>query len=279
MSEGTDLAERFMTELSRSMRSRPAPLPAPFQPMAERITGGRKVMLSTDAATRKALRSVGKVAATTGDTIHLDPSATSPARMNHVMAHELTHIANPSPVARFFDDSIDSPEERRAEATAKIMARSPVAPTSSVLSAPGALSGRATASSPSIRRTPSASAPVASGGSPGTVSAEALAASITGTTTSGAGSASSGVIHRAWQSATPTAERAGSGSLAGSHRQTPTTTSPEAPSSPAFDPDSYEAKQWFLEQLEKNADAIVRLLSERIVTDLERRGGRMWGGI
>ena len=88
-------------------------------------------MLSTDTASRKALRSVGKVAATTGDTIHLDRQAIPTARLDEVMAHELTHIAHPSPTPRFFDDLDDSPEERTAEHVGRIMARSPMAPSAS----------------------------------------------------------------------------------------------------------------------------------------------------
>ncbi len=279
-----DLAARFMSELSRSIRSRPAPLPTQFQPLADQITGGRKVMLSTDAATRRALRSVGKVAATTGDTIHLDPAATTAVRMNHVLAHELTHVANPSPVARFFDDVVDSPEERQAEATAKVMARSPLAPTSSILGAPGSVARRSAAggSSDTIRRSPARAGTTSS---PGTISAESLAASITGTTPSPSRGATSrspsnDVIRRAWQPATPTAERPASSPQSGSHRQEYTAdSSAQATQKAPFDPDSTEAKEWFAEQLEKHADAIVRLLGDRLVTDLERRGGRMWGGI
>ena len=71
----------------------------------------------------------------------------------------------------------------------------------------------------------------------------------------------------------------------GSHRQqaqSPGSSSapaPEVERSRGFDPNSDEAKEWFAEQLEKHADAVVRLLGDRLVTDLERRGGRMWGGI
>ncbi len=120
------LADQFMTELSQTIRRTPAPLPMPFRPMSDAITGGRRVMLSTDPASRRALRSVGKIAATTGDTIHLDHAAIPRRRLDEVVAHELTHVAHPSPTPRFFDDIDDSPEERRAEKVASIMARSPL---------------------------------------------------------------------------------------------------------------------------------------------------------
>ena len=170
------VAEQFMTALSETVRRRPAPLPTTYRPLADAITGPRPVMLSTDAASRKALRSVGKVAATTGDTIHLDRQAVSASRLDEVMAHELTHIAHPSPVPRFFDDIDDSPEERRAEQVAKVMARSPLAP-SATTSAPPARRRRDEAT---IRRSPaSAQPPTARGSSAGTVSAQELAASLT----------------------------------------------------------------------------------------------------
>jgi hypothetical protein len=282
-----DLAVRFMTELSRSVRSRPVPLPTTFQPMADHITGGRQVMLATDDASRRALRSVGKIAATSGDTIHLDVAATGPSRMNHVLAHELTHVANPSPVARFFDDVVDSPEERRAEATAKIMTRSPLAPASSVLGAPGAVARRATRSTGSststgsntIRRSLDTSSSTSTAPStPGTIDAASMAASITGRT-----------IQRQASGSGSNAPSGGSGGSLNSNVirraivvddvQSIVDSSTPSTSGSGMKLDSAEALAWFADQLERNADTIFQLLSDRIVIDLERRGGRMWGGI
>ena len=73
---------------------------------------------------RRALARVGKLAATTGDTIHL----ASPRPAPEVIAHELTHVAHPSPVPRFFDDDDRGPEERQAEQVAAIMRRAPILP-------------------------------------------------------------------------------------------------------------------------------------------------------
>src|SRR5690606_7966500 len=93
---GAALAERFMAEFAKSMRAAPTVLPIPFRPMAEAITGSNRVLLSTDTASRRALRAVGKQAATTGDTIHLDASPTElltpGARITEIVAHELTHV-------------------------------------------------------------------------------------------------------------------------------------------------------------------------------------------
>src|SRR5690606_573225 len=142
------VAEQFMSELARSIRSRPTPLPTPFRPMAEAITGSDRVLLSTDAGSRRALRSVGKRAATTGNVIHLDRTPTPGRAINEVIAHELTHVAHPSPTPRFFDDIDDSPEERRAETVARVMASSPLAPT------PGVIAPVLPAGADIVRRSP-----------------------------------------------------------------------------------------------------------------------------
>ena len=241
-------------------------------------------MLATDTASRRALRSVGKIAATTGGTIHLDPAAAGGSRMNTVIADELTHIANPSPVARFFDDAVDSPEERRADATARIMARSPLAPASSVLSAPGAVARRRPSEGGNVINRTSSDASTAS---PGTISAASLAASMTGGASAtiqrsssssngtSSGSTDSADTIRRWESARPSSRSRSDDAptTAGSHR------SEESPSTTPFDPDSEQARTWFLEQLERHTDTIVRMLTDQIVVDLERRGGRLWGGI
>jgi hypothetical protein len=258
------VADQFMSVLSETMRRSPAPLPTTYRPLADAIAGPRPVMLSTDMASRKALRSVGKVAATTGDTIHLDRRAISSARLDEVMAHELTHIAHPSPTPRFFDDIDDSPEERRAEQVDKLMARSPLAPSASA-SAPAV---RRSADARTIRRTadtssrPSAS-PTSSSDS---VSAGALAASLTRS------SASQDVVRR-WESATPSPRP-----VAGSHRsseQSPRENSRSAPE-PTDPFDSPGAADWFRRQLDANMQRVVRQLEARMIVELERRGGRSW---
>ena len=262
------VAEQFMTALSETVRRRPAPLPTTYRPLADAIAGPRPVMLSTDTASRKALRSVGKVAATTGDTIHLDPQAVSSARLDEVMAHELTHIAHSSPVPRFFDDLDDSPEERRAEQVAKLMSRSPLAP-SATTSAPPALRRRDDAT---IRRSPASAPQPASSG--GTVSAQALASSLTRNRSSG----TSNVVQR-WESAAPSRSSSSSSSKQapqiGSHRSASTSGSStsattESKSEPA------PSAEWFREQLAANLDHVVKLLEDRMIVELERRGGRAW---
>lgn len=272
------VAEQFMTELSRSVRSRPAPLPMSFQPLAEAIAGPRPVMLSTDAASRRALRSVGKVAATTGDTIHLDRASIAGARLNEVMAHELTHVAAPSPAPRFFDDVDDSPEERRAEQVGRLMARSPLAPSASVVAPAG---GATLRRSPAAR--PARSAP---GGHEPTMAASDLAARISGATTGSATRREPDVIRR-WVSAQPGAQPDGRRPVMG-NRPAPAPPAP-APAPVAAPPSEVQhvesayslqgdamASKWFEQQLAAHLQPLIRMIEDRMIVELERRGGRSW---
>jgi hypothetical protein len=258
------VADQFMSVLSETVRRRPAPLPTTYRPLADAIAGPRPVMLSTDSASRKALRSVGKVAATTGDTIHLDQRSIPSARLAEVMAHELTHIAHPSPTPRFFDDIDDSPEERRAEQVAKVMARSPLAP-SATTSAPPTRRRR---DEGTIRRSPTSGS--------GTVSAAALAASLTRT---------GGEQVQRWETATPSAKRPQIGSRRSGQTSSSSSTSTSSSNSrsqaesTSFDGPSAAAEpsaEWFRTNLDANIDRIIRLVEDRMIVELERRGGRSW---
>lgn len=289
-----DVAKTFMSELAHTVRRRPAPLPVSFQPMAEAITGGRarNVMLSTDSVSRRALRKVGKVAATTDNVIHLADTPTPGARMNEVIAHELTHIANPSPVARFFDDAHDSPEERQAEQVARVMASSPIAPAAAATAAPSMRAALTRPDRPAptapggddvIRRS-AASAPNSTGAVPMSasnsgMSAASLAASITGN-----------------RSGAPQVQRFAD---PGSDPAGPTAIRPSDPvqnAAPSSDPgpsasgqgghelgarlrDSSGASEWFSEELERNFDWLVTALEDRMIVEFERRGGRLWDGL
>lgn len=273
------LADQFMTELSQTIQRTPAPLPTTFRPMADVITGGQRVMLSTDPASRRALRSVGKVAATTGSTIHLDRTAIPQARLHEVVAHELTHVAHPSPTPRFFDDVDDSPEERRAEQVAAIIARSPLAPSSSVV-APRSSSG----ADRTIRRTPAPrpSSPSASvrsssssaGGAP-SVSADALAARLTG---SSSASSSGSVIRRDLAPSAATAGLAADPQVTSRPVRDDGSNTTTQTSSPF--PDTKAAEAWFDKEFEKrlagSIDPLLRMIEDRMIVELERRGGRSW---
>jgi hypothetical protein len=263
------VAEQFMTTLSETVRRRPAPLPTTFRPMADAIAGPRPVMLSTDAASRRALRSVGKIAATTGDTIHLDERAVPAARLAEVMAHELTHVAHPSPAPRFFDDIDDSPEERRAEHVAKVMARSPLAPAASLVAPSGRDGARTIRRSPAVARRASQPSPGTPPSSARGVSAEQLAARL-----SGAAPAGADVIRRT-PSTAPTA----------APPRPDLTASPvirrevDPAAASALANSSTRESGGFLAEFNEHLPQIMRLIEDRMIIELERRGGRTWGNL
>lgn len=274
---GEQLAARFLDELSRSTRQAPTPLPVVYRPMAEAIAGRRPVVLSTDHASRRALRRVGKRAATTGTTIHLDASptelATPAPRLNEIIAHELTHVAHASPAPRFFDDVDESPEERRAEAVARVIARSPLAPMAAAVAAP-TLVRRSPGAHPTevVRRMPSSS-PSSGSSSPGSISAADLAASITG-------QPSDQVVRRQHVVAAPAPTPAAAAPAPAA--AAPAAATPAAPAAPAASsptggsPADRDAE--FRAMLERNLDVVLRRIEDHILIDIERRGGRAWRG-
>ncbi|MFP3907169.1 MAG: DUF4157 domain-containing protein [Acidimicrobiales bacterium] len=85
-----------------------------------------RVRVSTDDASRRALASVGKLAATAGDVVHLARPLDETPRSVDILAHELTHVANPSPLVRFYDDRRGGAEERLADKVGEVMAKAPV---------------------------------------------------------------------------------------------------------------------------------------------------------
>jgi hypothetical protein len=117
-------AERF-EQVQRTARvaDRPVVLPQRFRPLAERIVGPRiAVRVVHGAVTRKALAAAGHDAATTDRTIHLPARPDASARTMSVVAHELEHVAAPSAIPRFHG-GVASPEETRATRTEQIVAR------------------------------------------------------------------------------------------------------------------------------------------------------------
>jgi len=274
-----DLAERFLGQLAATVQRRPAPLPVSYQPMADVIASGQRVMLSTDGASRRALRSVGKVAATTNNVIHLDQAATSSPRvMDEVIAHELTHVAHPSAAPRFFDDIDDSPEERQAEAVARVMARSPLAPNASTVAPPATVGGAGPVARVQ-RRTARRHAGSTSGGSASgpTISASALAASITQTQQP-----------NDVQRQPSDVQRLDTGSV-GSTGGSTSTTAPSTRTKQGGGTSTSSigeqlqkddaAAEWFVDQLQRNFHRLVSDLEAQLIVELERRGGHHWRGL
>lgn len=118
-------AEAFAAVLRDSPSIAPRPLPESIRTLAAVIVGHASVSMRTDHVARRALAAAGKRAATTGSVIHLHRTP-DPRADRALLAHELTHVAHPSPLPRFFDDDRRSDEERRAEDIARLVQRSPV---------------------------------------------------------------------------------------------------------------------------------------------------------
>jgi hypothetical protein len=83
--------------------------------------------MRTGPGTAAALAAAGKTAATVGGVIHLRRPLDRSPRSAEIVAHELVHVARPSPQPRFFGDDRHSAEERLAERTGGL-ARALVAP-------------------------------------------------------------------------------------------------------------------------------------------------------
>lgn len=122
-----DPGERFEQVLKEHAGPSLSRLPQRFEPIARAILPRPdQVRVSTGTASRKALSSVGKVAATSGNIVHLARDLDDSPQSIDILAHELTHVANPSPLVRFFNDDRDSKEERLANEMGSVMAKAPV---------------------------------------------------------------------------------------------------------------------------------------------------------
>jgi len=256
-----------MTELSETVRRTPTVLPRTFQPMADVITGGARVLLSSDEGSRRALRSVGKVAATVDNVIHVDRPKVPSAAMTEVIAHELTHVAHPSSTPRFFDDIDDSPEERRAEQIGRLMSKSPVAPQA-------AMSAASLGQAPLghiIRRSPATA--TSSSGDP-FMDANSLAAEILGTSENDSVGSSPTVQRKSGPDIAspqalpevPIAQAAMPAAQSVAHR----------PQSAPLDQAAEDAA--FRARIDRNLDHLLRRLEDRMTVDFERRGGRLGRG-
>ena len=160
--------DRFLDVLNAASTSSLRPLPSIFAPMAQAVVGRTDVMVRDDSGARAALAAVGKRAATMGNTIVL-PDRAGAATDTAVLAHELTHIAHPSPLPRFYADDRPSAEERQADAVAQLIHRSPTlrAATPATPVAPPARQGRPRETAP--RPGGSTASPTMSGATPTTL--------------------------------------------------------------------------------------------------------------
>jgi hypothetical protein len=250
-------AERFQDVIRRApVKDSPTPLPDRFRPLAERILGRRvAVQVVHGGVTRRALAAAGHEAATTDRTIHLPARPDSSARTTSIVAHELEHVAARSPVPRFHGGA-PSPEEARAQRTEAVVRRlarevetrggpESTAGTKGLPVAAAAAFGRAGS-------TPAASA--------------ASAASATSAATSTTTSASPRVPPSALQrSASDTISR----TVAPAAASIPGDTNPTNPSTPVEPHENGAPAALSAAQL----SAIIRAVEDRLLEEIERRGG------
>ncbi|MCU1497984.1 MAG: hypothetical protein JWM47_1937, partial [Acidimicrobiales bacterium] len=266
----------FLLELAAGAPEPVTTSPAAIRPLVRAIAGPRAVGFRTGATARRALARAGVRAATVGSVIHL---ADSPDRTAvEVLSHELVHAARPSPRPRFFDDSRHSAEEDLAREVGDAMrtVAGPLAAGRAAASLPGAgtrairrvlapaeptatrTSGQGTAGltvggaasmarsmprapAPTVQRTTSPAAPTVSAPTTASPSVQRLAHGFDFTEQRAAAHAAA--------SADPSRSSSPSMEPAGSTDSEPMTVSPEM------------------------MDQIVDELADRVLRELERRGG------
>ena len=260
-------AQRFEDVIRRTPAARqdkPQPLPARFRPLAERIVGPRvAVKVVHGAVTRAALEAAGHDAATSNSTIHLPSRPDASARTMSIVAHELEHVAVPSAAVRFHG-GVDSPEERQATRTEQVVRR--IAADINRRGGPEASAGTAglpVAGLPAFGRSGSAAADAApsAGGPPVPASAIQRQATSAAARAGRNTAASSGTADDTIRRAAPAAPPAGAGAAAA------IAGAAGATSSGSSDSDGSAA----LSAAQLNA--IIRAVEDRLLEEIERRGG------
>jgi hypothetical protein len=275
-------AGRF-DEVLRSIEHpvRPAALPVRFRPLAERIVGRMPVQIATGVASRRALASVGATAATTGSVIHLTAAPDSSARMAGILAHELTHVAAQSPVARFHGGR-PSIEETRANQVERIVARAartagtgrgPTVVGTKDLPVAGFVGPRGATSGPPVP----ASVQAAPAASPGTMNADQLARRLSGepsrTSSGGGGSSSSSGSDRTVRRSPASPVTSGVDRPAGAEDRIV-----RRLANPMELERGTETSDDTTVLSEQALDAIVQAIEARLLESIERRGGLWRGG-
>ena len=276
-----DPEQRWAAAVARQPLASPVPLPQPFQALSTAITGrSTPVRFTSGPATRRALSAAGARGATTGNVIHLPDPPTSSAAAMGVLAHELAHTRSPVVRPRFLlhaPSGFADADEHAALGTGRrvqdVLERSapvggrPGARAAGRRAVGGRGRGRRRAAGRSSRRQhPGLDAlptawTSATGSSPAALAGGAAV-------TSGAGSvagAAAGRRHSPWRSRAPGAAAAsGCGRGPGGSRARP------APWAPAGRlPSAWAAP---------DMDRLVEALEQRMLAEVERRGGR-WTGL
>jgi hypothetical protein len=101
---------RWRSAISARPLESPRPFPTGLRPLVESLTGSaQRASYTTGPATRQALSAAGALGASTGTVVHLPtapPATAGPSPLLHVVAHELAHARNPVSRPRFLLESL-----------------------------------------------------------------------------------------------------------------------------------------------------------------------------
>jgi hypothetical protein len=113
---------RWQSAISSVPLEAPQPLPSAFHDLARSITGrAHPPRYTTGPATRRALSAAGALGATTGTVVHLAAPPTAGPQVAAVLAHELSHARTPVSRPRFLLGGLTGgdDDERQALATGR----------------------------------------------------------------------------------------------------------------------------------------------------------------
>lgn len=94
-------------------------LPERFRPLTSALVA-RRVRIAHGSASRAALRSVGRPAATLGNVVHLASAPDGSVATRELLAHELVHAANAPTRPRFYAEPGHDAEEHHANSVGRL---------------------------------------------------------------------------------------------------------------------------------------------------------------
>lgn len=247
---------RFAEATSTQAVEPPRPLPVPLRPMIRRISGSRPVpRMTTGPATRRALRVARSPAAASPGLVHLPRTPTpSPADLEMV-AHETVHATGATRLPRLFTGDLPDREERIARTVGREVREAAPAPRE----AASALPGSTPPATPGLPRPPRPARPMRVDPLPRPGVAELPVGPVP---------APVGRPQESPPPASPSPEPAPAPALE-SKTAGRAASAARGPTGGPGGPDAPAAPEW--------GEDLLELLEERLLAEIERRGGRYAG--
>lgn len=217
-------------------------LPERFRPLTTAVAAHR-VRIAHGARSRAALRAVGRPAATLGNVVHLQRAPDHSAATTELIAHELVHALGEPTRPRFYEEPGHDHEEARAMSVGRLARASRVTdaePIRRVMSAPVMPRVAQRVEAPVVSASPAASAVPAT--------AAVAATGVAAAQTHGA----SNVIRRVL------------------------TSDPSNGTSPTNDEQTNTSIS--ASQRLNDFEELMAMIEQRVISEIERRGGRIRGG-